>query len=182
MKKCPHCSCGLTQVDYEGFRVFQCGECRGHLVESQRLDCIKYLARKSTEELKAEAASEFRGSSPERVRCPRCHAPMVKEDMRLPGTALQMDVCRPCGLVWFDGGELALAQLGHQAGPLFDEAQEMKRRMEELEASPERKARFNESLDGLPDDLDKWWETRTGTGSIGMDDVIDCLLWSGRHC
>jgi len=111
-----------------------------------RLECIKSIAGKSRDELRAEASAEFHGNSAERLKCPRCHMPMRKQAIRLPVLALEMDVCLPCSLVWFDGGELALAQLGHEAGAGFADAQEMKRRMAELDASPARKAAFEANL------------------------------------
>jgi len=61
-----------------------------------------------------------------------------------------LDVCRSCSLVWLDGGELALVQLGYESSAIFAEAQEMKRRMAQLEASPNRKAAFEENLARLP--------------------------------
>jgi Zn-finger nucleic acid-binding protein len=133
-------------VEYEGFAVLRCERCSGHLVTVSRLECIKNIAGKSRDELKAEAAAEFHGSNTERVKCPRCHMAMRKQAIRLPVLALEMDVCLPCSLVWLDGGELALAQLGHEASAGFADVQEMKRRMAELEASPERKAVFEANL------------------------------------
>jgi Zn-finger nucleic acid-binding protein len=116
-----------------------------------RLESIKRITRKSLNELKAEASAEFRGSNPGCVRCPYCHMRMSKQPIKLPVLALQMDVCCACSIVWFDGGELALAQLGYEATPGFADAQEMKRRMAELQASPDRKAAFEKNLAKLPE-------------------------------
>ena len=150
MRNCPHCSIPLISVEYEGFGVQWCDRCRGHLVASSRLESLKRVARKSHDELKAEATSEFHGCNTAQIKCPRCHMPMRKQAIKLPGLALEFDLCRACSLVWFDGGELALAQLGHEAKVGFADAQEMKRRMEELEASPDRKAEFEKNLARLP--------------------------------
>lgn len=150
MNNCPVCSTPLTQVAYEGFIVQRCEQCKGHLLTSSRLDAIKRITRKSQEELKAEAA-EFHGEHTGRIKCPGCYAPMDKQAIRVPVLTLQMDVCRRCSLVWFDGGELAIAQLGYEATPGFADAQEMKRRMAELEASPARKAAFEKNLAKLPE-------------------------------
>ena len=150
MRKCPVCSVDLVPTDYEGFRVMQCTGCGGHLVPLQRFQSIKRVNRKSPDELKAEASSQFSASSLKTLRCPRCHMAMRKKRADLPVLDLQTDVCRRCELVWLDGGELALLQMGYQATSKFIDAQEFKRRMHELEASPERKARFEDALAKLP--------------------------------
>jgi Zn-finger nucleic acid-binding protein len=129
----------------------RCDKCRGHLVDLSRVDAIKRTTGKSPKELKAEATAEFHGSNPGQVKCPRCHMPMGKQPVNLPGLAMETDFCRACSLIWFDGGELALAQLGYEATPGFADAQEMKRRMAELEANPERKAAFEKNLAELPE-------------------------------
>jgi Zn-finger nucleic acid-binding protein len=76
---------------------------------------------------------------------------MIKQGIKLPVLALQMDVCTNCSLVWFDGGELALAQLGYESRPGLPTAQEMQRRMEEMEASPDRKAKLQKRIARLPE-------------------------------
>jgi Zn-finger nucleic acid-binding protein len=151
MRNCPICGSPLTRVDYEGFAVLRCDKCRGHLVDLSRVEAIKRTTGKSQEELKTEATTEFHGSNKGLVKCPRCHVPMRKQPVTLPGLAMETDFCRACSLVWFDGGELALAQLGYEATPGFADVQEMKRRMTELEASPARKAAFEKNLAALPE-------------------------------
>lgn len=147
---CPRCSIALTSTDYEGFRVLQCGQCCGHFVGAERLDSIKRVGEKSPDDLRGEATAEFKGANPDRVKCPRCRALMRKEAIRPPVVELKLDACESCKHLWLDGGVLALLQLIYQAGPKFAHAQEMKRRMAELEASPERKAEFEEQLANLP--------------------------------
>ena len=112
---------------------------------------IERLNHKTQEQLKSEASAEFSGSSSQRLRCPRCHLPMHKQAIDLPVLDLQYDICTGCSLVWLDGGELALVQLAYQSSSGFLNAQELKRRMQELEASPERKAIFRANLANLPE-------------------------------
>lgn len=150
MKKCPFCDIPLLAVEYEGFPILRCEQCRGHLVRSSRLDAIKRVARKSKDELKAEATAEFHSDNSGPIKCPRCHMTMHKRSIALPLLALQMDVCIPCTLVWLDGGELALAQLGYETSARFLDAQELKRRMASLDASPDRKAAFEKNVAQLP--------------------------------
>lgn len=170
MRTCPVCNVELQFVDYEGFRVRQCCLCRGHLVPLLRFKSIKRVDRKSPDELKSEAKSEFRKSSIETLKCPKCHLALEKRRVDLPFVELHTDVCEGCEVVWLDGGELALLQLGYQASSKFIDAQEFKRRMAELEASPARKARFEENLGKLPRGKTPWHGA--------LDDAGDALLSS----
>lgn len=153
MRKCPNCSSMLTPMAYEGFDLLRCGQCHGYLAALNDVEIIKRVARNSQDELKAEAMAGFHGSNTGRIKCPRCHMSMHKQTVRMPALTLEIDICTPCALAWFDGGELALVQLDHEARTGFADAQELKRRMEELESSPERKAAFEANLAKLPDDL-----------------------------
>ncbi len=151
-RDCPHCRVPLETADYEGFRVWNCPQCRGHLLDLSRFEAIKRLPRKTLAELETEAREGFAGDHPEPVRCPRCHLRMAKRPLAMPGFDLHADVCVACALAWLDGGELALAQLGHQATPGFRDAAEMQRRHAALAADPERKAAFDEAVARLPRD------------------------------
>lgn len=111
---------------------------------------IKRVAGKTQDALKAEAATGFRGSSAGKRPCPRCRAVMSKQIVGPAAQPLEIDVCTPCALIWLDGGERALLQLAHEATPGFAAEQEMKRRMQALEASPEEKAALGAKIDALP--------------------------------
>ena len=151
MRKCPVCDLELSRVEYEGYTVRRCASCNGHLMRPDKVEFIKRADRKTPEQLKSEVSAEFSGSSRQRLRCPRCRAPMRKQAINLPVIDLPYDICTDCSLVWLDGGELALVQLAYQSSSGFLNAQEMKRRMQELEASPERKAIFKANLANLPE-------------------------------
>ena len=151
MRKCPVCDLELSPVEYEGYIVRRCGSCNGHLMRLNKMKSIERVDHKTREQLKSEASAEFSGSSSQRLRCPRCRLPMHKQVINLPVIDLQYDICTGCSLVWLDGGELALVQLAYQSGSGFLNAQELKRRMQELEASPERKAIFKANLANLPE-------------------------------
>lgn len=151
MRKCPVCDIELISKDYEGFRLMQCDKCGGHLVSAQRLESLKRLATKDQTELQADASTNFKHSTTNFLRCPRCHLMMEKESIDIPVVELQTDTCRSCKLIWLDGGELALLQLLYQSNGKFADAQEFRRRMDAVEASPERKAKFEADLAKLPD-------------------------------
>jgi Zn-finger nucleic acid-binding protein len=151
MRKCPVCRVDLVPLDYEGVRLHHCPDCRGYLVAADRLKCIERGDRTSIDKLKAEATEEFGASSGDVLQCPRCRLRMRKQSLGLPVLDLDCDICSACDLVWLDGGELAMLQLSYQAGSKFINAQEMKRRFAELEASPGRKAEFEANMARLKD-------------------------------
>jgi len=176
MRKCPVCSTvDLVQVDYEGFIVQQCSSCGGHLVPLQRFECIKRVDMKSQQELKEEASSQFKGSSTQPLKCPKCRMTMRKQAVKLPVLNLQTDFCRTCDLIWLDGGELALLQLVYQASAKFINAQDLKRRINELETSPERKAQFERNFAELPDSRDP---VEAALGEAG-EEILTAILRSG---
>ena len=165
---CPICTVALEPEDYEGFRVLRCPDCAGHLVDLTHYEAIRRLPRKTLAELETEARDGFQGDSAHVLRCPRCHAAMQKRPLNVPGFDLHLDLCKGCSLAWFDGGELAMAQLGYQASPGFRDRQAHRERAEALEADPGRKAAFDEALAKMPLERDAF--------SQGMkESVIDAL-------
>ena len=154
-RNCPICHVPLEPETYEGLQILQCPQCRGHLLESARYESIKSIPEKTLAELETEARDGFQGDHPGPIRCPRCHLAMEKRPLPVPGfDNLHLDLCRPCALVWLDGGELAMAQLAHQATPAFRDHREMKRRAAERDADPERKAAFDAAVANLPESPD----------------------------
>lgn len=150
-RACPTCAVPLEPATAEDLRSLRCPQCQGHLLELARFDALRRSPQKNFAELETEAQAGFAGDTAGAIRCPRCHAAMSKHPLSVPGLALHMDVCGECALVWFDGGELALAQLAHQASPAFREVQELKRRSAALAADPARKAAFDEAVANLPE-------------------------------
>jgi len=149
MNKCPLCEETLTIVKYEDQRVRHCSRCGGYLVQNNRLEVIKRIDRISKNQLKTEAAL-FQGSTEQRLKCPQCYALMRKQEINLPVFHIHADVCDRCDVVWLESGELSLVQLAHEASAKFLDAKEFQRRMQELEASPERLAEFQRRLASLP--------------------------------
>ena len=154
MRNCPHCNIPLTEVDYSGFNVLYCGQCKGYLVDVSRLETIKRLGRKEQAALKAEVRAEYQGDQAAQIKCPKCHLPMQKKPVQLPGLTLQLDACKECALLWLDGGELALVQLEHRTLPIYGDMQDMRHRSAALENDPDRKAAFERNLANLPDEAD----------------------------
>ena len=151
-RDCPICAVPLERETYEGFPLWRCPQCQGTLLDFSHYESIRSVCEKTLVELETEAQAGFQGDNPDPIRCPRCHLATVKRPLPVPGfDGLHLDFCRGCSLVWFDGGELALAQLAYQATPAFCEKQEMKRRAAERDADPERKAAFDAAIANLPE-------------------------------
>jgi len=128
--------------------------------------------RKTTAELKSEASADFKKNSFVRLSCPACRMLMDKRQITLSVVVLQIDVCEHCSLVWLDGGELALLQLGYQATAKFLNAQDLKRRMRELNADPERKARFQTNLAKLPESTEPFEAAMKEMGAEVLNAII----------
>lgn len=151
MTDCPVCNVELLAVVYDDSFVLQCPTCNGHLLSTPGFNGFKRHVPRTEDDLKAEVASQFKGSTPQRLKCPHCHFLMRKERLTVPVLDVHADVCDRCSLVWLDGGELAMLQLAFKASGRYSDVDELKRRVRALEASPERKAAFEENLARLPD-------------------------------
>lgn len=181
MRKCPVCNIDLTQKDYEGFIVMQCDSCGGHLIPLQRFESIKRMDIKTKNELQHNATESFKANTTTPVKCPRCHLIMKKESVNIPAIEIQTDICKKCSLIWLDGGELAILQLLHQSKGKFAASQEMRRRMENLEADPERKARFEEALAKLPPPEYAPKNILSDTLYEIGDELIDTIIFLSDH-
>ena len=145
MKTCPVCKIDLKRRLYEGFQIWQCGKCHGHLMPEFRLESLKRVKTLTSDELKKDAQENFKYPAEHVIRCPNCHMNMEKRSMHSKVT-LFVDICQNCKTFWFDPGELALVQLAYEAETPSIESEELKKRLNDLELSPERKAMFEKNL------------------------------------
>ena len=175
MKRCPACDQDLVSELYAGAKVERCPACRGVFVVQARLERIKREGVQPAAALKAEAAAEHGSDTRRQNRCPACRGVLEKRPLASRDTTLTVDRCRACPGVWLDGGELALVQLIHAASARGRDVLELQRRMQALEADPERKRRFEKAMAELPEAL-------PGTevpSSNRLDPllVVDALEW-----
>jgi len=169
LRHCPVCHVALEAETYEGFAIQRCPQCRGTLLDAARYQAIQSIPEKTLAELEAEAQAGFQGDNSQPIRCPRCRGAMDKRPLPVPGfDHLHFDLCRGCALVWLDGGELALAQLAHQASPAFREKQEMQRRSAERDADPARKAAFEAALAKLPLEAEPFQDRLSGSEAADL--------------
>lgn len=164
---CPVCSSPLHRILYEGFPVFRCMKCHGHLLAESRIEAAQRVRRETVEQLKQEVVDEARPDTQETIRCPRCHRKMTKRFVQEPA-ALNIDICPDCRLVWLDGGELARLQLSYEISPAGQDAAEHRRRIEAM--TPEAKAEFERNLSKLKAD----------DGSLGAL-LREALIGGGQH-
>ena len=116
MMKCPLCHIPLCQIEYEQVPVYLCPDCRGSLVDKGGFGTIERRREKQWSDAeKAAIASEVAGGDPARVlACPQCSVPMAKVKVPGPKGPFLIDICNPCGLAWFDRGELEAAQIEYE--------------------------------------------------------------------
>lgn len=146
MRKCPVCGEQLVRVEYEGANAMTCPECHGYLIGTSSAEQIKRSEVKSPQELKNEATDQFHTNSEVELKCPRCRLSMKKVHESLPGVELTLDHCKSCSLIWLDGGELALLQLGYEGTNKATEARRIKDVSEDFESDPDRQAEFQHDL------------------------------------
>ena len=153
VKQCPVCDHDdLDYTQYDGFRVMKCNKCKGYLLAKRHLDNIERMHKKSQSLLQEELSVEFTGSTDGKIRCPICYKKMDKREFKRTTLSIHADACEACGLVWLDGGELALLQLAYMTTGKYVDAEENKFRMQEVNASLARKAEYEKNLAQLPDE------------------------------
>ena len=172
MKQCPTCERELEPADYEGIPVLRCSGCNGHLVRLPGLKAIKNRALTTPAELKAEVVTHFKGSTDAKLKCPHCRRTMEKRTLSTNLPQVRIDLCGRCGQIWFEGGELAIAQLHHETGPAFHDYQQSLARMRGLLASPERLAEFERNYRKLPDEPGLFDDL----SDVTVDTLLQCLL------
>jgi len=97
MLACPRCGHRLKVVTYRRAAAYRCPRCAGHAVtypvirEAMPRGRWQRLWRKM-----------FAGETPSALKCPGCTRRMGE----VRTEALVIDSCRPCGILWFDAGEL----------------------------------------------------------------------------
>lgn len=146
MRKCPVCSEQLVRVEYEGANAMTCPDCHGYLIDISSVERIKRSELKSPLQLKNEAKEQYHPNSETELKCPRCRMSMEKVHESLPGVELDLDHCDRCSLIWLDGGELALLQLGYEGTNKATEARRMKQVAAECASDPDRQAEFEHNL------------------------------------
>lgn len=148
MPRCPVCRVNLERIEYENLPIWGCPDCGGHSLSKSRLEGIKRSTATPPEAL-GDEAREYRTSTGERLRCPDCLGTMRKEIVK-GKLVVEIDRCESCEHVWLDAGELAMLQLAHEASEQGRESAELRRRLDDLHADPDRRERFEKNVANLP--------------------------------
>jgi Zn-finger nucleic acid-binding protein len=150
--KCPVCRVPLVREIRASFSVRHCEQCLGYLVDYDRLATIKRSKEFDVQALMQEVELTLAADSLQALRCPQCFERMRKKHLPPPAD-FYMDICPPCNLTWLDGGELPSYTLHYQISEQAQEAEELRRRHEQM--SPEDREQFQRDLDRLSEgDLD----------------------------
>lgn len=177
MKRCPACQIDLSPQVYEDVHIHVCGQCGGTAVDISRLEQIKRRPTVPENELGAAAQQVYVGDSVEPVRCPACRAHMTRTQVAFNEQSIGIDTCKSCACIWLDPGELELIQLAFHATPQFQAAEELRARVAELEADPDRLKRFEDTVSALPSPPDPI--------EAGLKDVLhvlyECFINPRRH-
>ncbi|MEE3369688.1 MAG: zf-TFIIB domain-containing protein [Planctomycetota bacterium] len=149
---CPTCKTALVKDQYEGHPVFHCPECSGYLMKRQRMAQIQSNREMSSEELEGHAEKRATADTTDLIRCPRCHGQrMNKEKVQFdlrPDESFQLDICRQCQVIWFDGGELAKLQLDYESS--IKAIDQLERQQLAQSLSGERKEQLEQRIAALP--------------------------------
>ena len=114
MLQCPVCRIPLCRIEYENVPIHICPDCRGSLVDMMRFRAIAVRREKTwTEPQKRRIEAETAAQAPMPLgqQCPKCLMPMKATAVPMGGSAFRIEVCQPCELLWFDRGQLDLAQI-----------------------------------------------------------------------
>ena len=104
MIRCPACGHELRTIGSSQFPPRVCDGCKGALVPLRKL--LEHVQAPHLQ--KIAAITEETGRRGKRI-CPTCRRWMATDRLLNRTGAYDLDVCPPCGVVWFDAGELAQA-------------------------------------------------------------------------
>lgn len=123
--RCPSCKQSLSEIPYEKTKVYQCGFCRGVLVDNTKIpriiarrekECterIKSLAKAVTTDNQRKLAIKKLKKTEAQLKtltsCPKCHNPMLRTFYSL-AYLIEIDRCGFCNITWFDADELEMLQ------------------------------------------------------------------------
>ncbi len=112
MSRCPRCKVPTQRMAYEGVDVRMCGECGGYWVEPMSLKAIANKRHTEWTEAVKERFLELadRSNATEKLVCLSCAKTMVKEQFK-EWDDIVIDLCRGCGGIWLDPGELEKIQI-----------------------------------------------------------------------
>jgi len=105
MFTCPRCRTKLTTLRRREGLSWICVDCDGRAVNTATLS--RTVSREFTASLWTHATAE---PLPSALRCPACNGRMCATEIQAGEDRVILDLCRPCRLIWFDGGEMEIVR------------------------------------------------------------------------
>jgi Zn-finger nucleic acid-binding protein len=106
--RCPRCAVDLVPEARNGARFDRCRRCRGVAVTAALLR--RFAPREQIRALWMNLVVGH-GDAP----CPSCARPMISTPVDCGGRSIDVDVCKPCQMLWFDVDDLAAFSPARQA-------------------------------------------------------------------
>lgn len=107
---CPRCKTELIPAKLSEpaitYSAKSCPSCKGHWVSAEQLTLIEMDEKAVLIEFRSIPG---RDEQRKPLRCPECQKTMEKVVSERDAKVV-VDVCRPCGKAWLDGGEIAAIQ------------------------------------------------------------------------
>jgi Zn-finger nucleic acid-binding protein len=151
---CPTCHTALRVARDRSGAIWVCEDCAGAAAS------LAVLRKR----LKAGMAADFwrkvvAGSAASQRSCPSCGQSMRGFAMPLDGHTINLDLCKKCQFVWFDGGELeALPEAAIQEDTVSKEAwQRMSQAMFKIELQNEQNAGVDREVEKAAYWADTGW-------------------------
>jgi len=107
---CPSCPGELTEVHYEGERIYTCTSCNGVMLDEEKLKKIEL--NRQTRISRDQGHANSRHYEGTRL-CPDCDTRMEKSKYG-KYFPLTIDKCPQCSNIWLDKGELEDIQVAFE--------------------------------------------------------------------
>ncbi len=115
---CVRCNHAMEKTELRGVLLDHCRACRGVWLDAGELEDLAVGWGRSSERLVAQRAAEADAEGARRVHtaglCPRCDAALLATSL----AGVEVDRCRRCRGLYFDGGELGIVLAALRPHPL----------------------------------------------------------------
>ncbi|MDF3820519.1 zf-TFIIB domain-containing protein [Leptospira sp. 96542] len=98
---CPNCAHPIQNLKTEFGYISICNECFGHYYGEQNL--YKFFSESYWKQIKSKSTILVK---PRSIPCPKCKSGMQTLKLPLIKNNVEIDICNPCHLIWFDKDEI----------------------------------------------------------------------------
>lgn len=141
---CPRDHSILKEVKLADAFLDVCEKCGGQFFDSGEMFAAVGIKADPSYWDRPETGGTVKDGGPP---CPRCHHPMLKQDVKYDGDNVEIDRCGKCGGIWLDKGEIErIMAMADKLAPVVEaekkKAQEDLAKMDESMLAPGLIARF----------------------------------------